>query len=180
MLLDLKPERGYYSDCLQHLLVTVAKWWKRDYDLLFIKSSNFNFTPFDPNKPDLIGKRIIAKRDNSYQYFEDFHGVKFTIVESTDSNSIFDYIINQLRMKRPVIIPLDAFWTPWNTYGYMRLHAPHYCLIIGVNRTEKRFYCLDPIYSMDILKLPFVDFYNGCKGKLGLFEKKEKNLLMSN
>ncbi|MFF2154436.1 hypothetical protein ACFVVQ_03900 [Paenibacillus chitinolyticus] len=158
---------------MQHLFITVANWLDRDHDLLFVKSCNFKFLPTDPKQPKLIGKRIISVRHNSFDYFENYHGIKYTFIKSKKSYEIYKILLEQLSLRRPVIINLDAFWTSWNAYGYQKIHDSHYCLVIGVNQSEKFFYCLDPIYSMQVLKLSFRDFYNGSNRGCGIFEKQK-------
>ncbi|MGC6587618.1 C39 family peptidase [Paenibacillus sp. Dod16] len=170
MILNIIPKKGEYTDCKQHLLITVAEWWNRRYELLFIKSCSLNFNSKNSDLR-LIGERLETSRFNAYNYFEEYHGVKIIISDITEETNIINMIITNIRNNHPVVVSLNSFWTPWNTFAYKKIKANHYCLVIGINERDKILYCLDPTYSMEILELPFTDFINGCTKSYAYFEK---------
>ncbi|MGG3282955.1 C39 family peptidase [Paenibacillus solani] len=171
MILNIIPKKGEYADCRQHLLITVSEWWNRRYELLFVKSCNFDFVMDNNFKHKLVGERLVTNRFYAYDYFEEYHGVKVILSDVIESSNKLDTLILKITNNSPVLISLNSYWTPWNSFAYKKIKANHYCLVIGFNKMDKILYCLDPTYSMETLKLPFTDFVNGCTKPYVYFEK---------
>lgn len=170
-ILDLKnenivPLHNSSRTCVEDFIATFANWYKIDYQLIYINSWGFLYQNHDNyNDYKKFGIRIDAGSGNIVNLMENFYGIKMMHhSEKTfyDFNKTLEIELNQ---QRPVIIPCDTYWIPWDP-GFKRENhdAYHFIAIVGVDYNKKEFYCLDPTYLKDWEPIPIEYFLNGYLG----------------
>ncbi len=168
MILDVKPIHASSRNCLEDILITAAVYLEYDFDLIFSESWGFNFYPAMKNSDCILGKRLEAGKNDYLNSLEKYHGLKTRWYYKKSTDEYLLIIKEELDAKRPVAVFADAFWLPW-TKTYKIHHAPHYCLIVGIDENNN-FLCLDPYVTKEVNCLTKNHFISG-NAKCFVFEK---------
>lgn len=151
----------YYDglSCLDNILISIAAWLKRDYQLVFFKSWNFEFKFGERYKNDLFSDRICIKELNYKILTEMYCGIHFKYNKVANVNETLRILANEFNKGRPAIIYMDSIWCPWKI-EYQKVSAPHFCLALGINENGD-LHCVDSAPLNYGTTLPLHDFLEG-------------------
>jgi len=148
IILDIKP--NYLTeelDCFMSLIVLVAKYYKKNYEMIFSSSWGFEFDESLGN--DFVWNGLLS----GYHGFERkntnlrmYNGININVSESDGSLSQLEKIMHELSAQRPVGISFDGFDCPWSKL-YNKYHAVQYSLITGI--CDNTFICVSPYISKE-------------------------------
>lgn len=146
--------------CEQALLKAVAKYYQRDYQMIFSDSWGFNYSYDEKSigkklSPGYAGKKLIN------YYF--FHGIK---VQNTMMSSIQDFnlFFHNNISKSPILIEYDTFYCFWNRL-YKKMHNFHMLLILDIAK-DGYYLCIDQ-YTNKPMK---IKIHKNWKGRVSTFE----------
>jgi len=178
MLLDVKPLHDKNRNCLEDVLVSLTTWLDIEHVLMYSEAWNFIIYPSMSGLPNTLGNRIDAGWDKNWRPLEKYHGIKVTWQYLKDCNDIFERIEHNLITNHPVIVHIDSYFLPW-AKAYMKLHIPHYCLVIGFAEDLSNFMCIDPYINEEVNFLSKEILING-KAKLITFSVNNENVISLN
>lgn len=129
MPINITPIYHDGLDCLEGLLISVAAWWKCEYELIFSKSWGFGYK----EGGNLIGPKIFIPGEGTIKLLEHFCGIRaFYHDLKNNPSECLNIIKKELEEGRPTIIYMNSFWCPW-TLDYKKKKAHHFCLVAGIN-----------------------------------------------
>lgn len=158
----IKKEAFY---CIEKIIATISVFLGRNYEMIFcnnIKSYNV-FTV-----EELIGKLTEEKDFDTRELvsnLELYHGIEFYKYECKNFLEAFDFISNELKQNRPVIVQVDIFSLPWlseKDYMYYKnnnINGSSVLIIIGIER--EILHCFDAHYSNCENVIPFDNLKEG-------------------
>lgn len=163
MIIPIKPITDFITgrDCIQSILHSVCISWNLNYEMTYAEAWKFNYTR---NGSKLFGERLEIRVDYSIDLMHKIHGIEVR-EEEGNSSQLHNSIVNHLLSNSPVLIYLDAYWTPWGN-RYLNEYHPHFILIVGFNESTNHFYCVDPVFADDVQELPIDHFIHGNNGRL--------------
>jgi len=158
--LNISPIQSESYNCIQGIVVSVAKYYGFDYELLFANTWGFGFSPnFSGNVS--FGDRVeLNWRPSGWGVLERFHGLKLNFKKLENIDEALSIINSQINLNEPVILFIDSFWCPWNP-AYKKYHITHYCLAVGIDKSQNVINCIDPYISKNIEKLPIASLAEG-------------------
>lgn len=171
MKLDLTIKYVDSYDCLDNLVVDAAKWFGKEYALLFADAWGFCYKPIDELNGETFGANMQSGGAFGWEYIEKYHGLKVSIIPKTTYQDILDIVRIELKEKRPVIIYMDTFWCPWYKGYYQQLKAHHYCLVTDID-DNNNLYIVDNQMATNGAILSESNFSNGF-GECMIFTLKE-------
>lgn len=145
-------------NCLENLIVSVAKWLGYNYEMFFLDCWEFNYS-----KNDKIGNAIKLNEMCGYDYLEIYHGLKmeyYEIGNLADKMSCLNSIKEQISKKIPVIVGMNPYWCPWFIEKYQKINSRHACLILGMDK-ENNLDLVDIQYANNGYTLSYNDFIYG-------------------
>ncbi len=162
MILDIKPLHDELSDCFEELLISVAAWWGRGYEFMFVDTWSFDYLSRRLDETAPLNRRIRPwPGGNHYPSLEKYYGIKLIRHDTRTADEVTAIINQELSQDRPAAIYIDSFWCPWNP-DYQKAHYRHYCLAVGFNEPDRSIYCIDPSYSEKREKLTRHNLAAGC------------------
>lgn len=152
----------YYEqyDCLENLVVAVARWWGHRYELGFAESWGFQYNRKNLLCDNNFGKNIYDGKVWKLEYLEKYHGIKVNNIEQGDYHEILDVIRAEVKKDRPVIIYMNTFWCPWYKEDYQKVNSPHYCMVTDIDN-EDNIHIKDAQMAENGALLPIDDFSKG-------------------
>lgn len=159
MRLNITAQHDDACNCLEDLFISVADWFKADYELMFSEAWGFSYNreckTSETNLLSALFRPGDGDRDLLWQLY---HGIEVTCIQPKSASEVIDAICHELDNNKPIILYMDSFWCPWFKGRYQQFHTAHYCLITGINDTRDILYCVDgqnagkgaelPIYNM--------------------------------
>lgn len=151
----------YYDglNCLDNAWISIAAWLKRDYQLVFSQSWNFEFKLGKQYKEDLFCNRICVKQLDYKRLIEMCCDIQFKYNKVTNVNESLRILENEFNEGRPVIIYMNSFWCPWKI-EYQKINAPHFCLALGTDENGN-LQCVDSGPLNYGIILPLHDYLEG-------------------
>ncbi|MCL6588780.1 MAG: hypothetical protein K6U80_02400 [Firmicutes bacterium] len=180
MLLDIKPLHIEGHDCLEDLIASVAAWWNRSHELIFIESWGFYF---DQNSGDIFGKRLRPVADieiliKKQKFLEKFHGIKCIYNNTIASAGVLNFLRLQIQAGFPIICFIDMFWCPCS-HGYKKRHASHTILVTGIDGAGENLFFIDPLISKKGERISAGEFLEGYESCITFIKKDLKRLHLS-
>lgn len=141
-----------YFSCYQILFATYASYKKRDYEMIFAESWDFEYE----NNDCPFGVSLSSgSQSRSELILDKFHGIKIKKVQYTSKENLLD-LIHEILPDSPIMLYYDVFDCPWNI-AYRRNHIKHSILLIGIDE-KKDLYVLDPYSTKDEIIININDF----------------------
>lgn len=166
MMINVIPVLNEKYNCIENLLASLASYWGIDYYMMSSEVWGFSYKTIDysPSNALMFGERISPNSGDYFKLFEQYHNTKIDIHSISSLYSIkdlFSVIKSEIEGGYAVIIRVDLFWCPWTKF-YKVYNADHYCMVIGINEDNHLLYCIDPLYTLDVIELPILNFEQGC------------------
>lgn len=161
MSLDIVIKHDEFYDCLENLVLAVAKLWKKDYQLMSADVWDFSYKTSEQDNMLSLGQSVSNNAISNYDNLAKYHGISMKFVETSDYLEGLDVIKNELSNNRPVAIYMDTFWCNWYKVLYKKLHRPHYCLVIGIDTETNDLYIVDSQMANEETILPIKEFIHG-------------------
>lgn len=162
MIINVSPVVKNENTCIDAIFETIASFFKRDFQLMFLGSWGFEYNTKNPNVIS-FGEKIGAGRNKfSRELIYRYHGIKVTWETIDNPDLLNKIIIENIKELVPIGVYIDSYHCPWNPV-YKKSHIEHYCLIIGFDQNTEEFLCLDPYFSESLYKLPFINLRKGYK-----------------
>ncbi len=109
-----------------------------------------------------LGNRINSGIKNISGLLNKYCGVNICKLDLSYTDKIMLLIKESIINNIPIGINLDTYNCSWIPGRYRRFHDQHVCLVIGID--EKNIYCIDPALNLDVSRLSYFDFMEGCLG----------------
>lgn len=110
--------------CFESAMATVAKWFSRDYQMIFAEMLNFHYS--HDNSSDLCnGLDCCVKQEILFTSFEKYHGIKPTI--QVVVGSVIERIKEQIDLEIPIMLFVIPRLCEWTKEQFYRI----YFLVIG-------------------------------------------------
>ncbi len=156
MHIDIAPIYDEAYECFQGILVSLAKHFGYEYELMFASSWRFELLPeSSANSYCLLGDRLEQPWKVSYvELLRIYHGISVIHKPVDTIDALLALIENEMQKGLPVSLSIDSFWCHW-TYTYNKYHYNHTILIIGVEKESKLLQCIDPYYSSKVEEITF-------------------------
>lgn len=174
MKLDITIKYHDSCDCLENLILAIAKWMKKDYELMFTEAWGFSYKPIRTCDGEIIGENIDVHtyRKDKWNSLYKYHGIGVKEKESRDYSMGLSIIKNQLSANMPVVIHMDTFWCHWRKELYQKFHRSHYCLVTNIDDRNNNLFVFDAQIANKGVILPIDDFIKGFRGYI-TFENKD-------
>lgn len=158
--IDIKHEDAY--DCLDNLIVAVAEFWGRDFELFFAESWGFQYKRANADYGGTIAENLETGRAYRFDYLERFHGVKVEIYETNDYQDAMKIIKAELKENKPIIIAVNPYKCACFKEYVHGDGFSHYCLVIGIENNDNLIVA-DTQLAKDGVVLSAIDFFKGIK-----------------
>jgi hypothetical protein len=176
LLLDIKPLDHQQSyNCIEDTIATVAKWWGRNYELMFSMIWGFSYYPSRPGKNAIVGNRFDICEYRVYENLAKYHGIGSLWRYKETADEQWNIILEEVGEGRPVIINADTFWVPWNVL-YLKYHNVQNFLAVGFDESGDYIKCIDPYVNKEINLFKKENFKQANTKCTTLFLEKEENL----
>lgn len=127
--------------CLETMLASIATWWNRNYEMIFIDTWDFSF---EENNFGLLGERIKKKRDwNLIENFEKYHGIKVDCFSFDGSKDICEKINQELNIGKPFPISFNSRYAPWAPEKEKLKDFANLYIIVGESENKSGYYLRD-------------------------------------
>lgn len=156
MSLNIQAEYDEAYECFQGVLVSLAKYFNYEYELMFASSWGFDICPSNPLEEYCsFGYRLKSCEKVSFlELIQKYHGISVIKKEVNTVSALEKIVKSELEKGLPVTLAIDSFWCSW-TYTYKKYHYDHVILITAINVKDKFFQCIDPYYSNKTEKIYF-------------------------
>ncbi len=162
MILEIKPQQDKLWDCFEKLIVSVAVWWRRGYEFMFVDTWSFDFQSRQPDQSIPLSRRVRPwPGSNHYPSLEKYYGIRLIRHNTRTIAEVMAIINAELNRERPTAVYIDSYWCPWNP-EYQRTHHRHYCLAVGLDESKRLLYCIDPSSSDNLETINLDQFSKGC------------------
>jgi amino acid adenylation domain-containing protein len=144
----IKPLFDSGRSCFEDLLASVCGWLGRDFEMMFARAWSFSYQSAGPLGEKTFGSRIDCNMGDKFGDLLRYHGIQTSVHSGKTCAEILNIAVQELEAGRPVVMPCDTYWIPWDA-GYQREghDATHYFLIVGFDGVNQVVYCVDTIYS---------------------------------
>lgn len=164
-MIQVIPLYNEKYNCIENILGSIAAYWGCDCSMMSSEVWGFSYKSIQSLTDSTlrIGDKIHSNSGDFFKLFEQYHDVKINIhdLSSYTVGDLKNIIANEIHEEHPVILMIDLFRCPWTKF-YEVYHAIHYCLILGINEEHHSLYCIDPLYTVDVIELPVANFEQGC------------------
>lgn len=164
MIEGIKQMHDEGLNCFQDLIQSVALWWGRSYELMFVDAWGFVYQSLNGKSGPRLGDRVGAGTGDYQKSLELYHGIHTEYYEKTVPE-VLQIVQKELSEGRPVMIPMDSFFCPWDV-GFQRNHSMHGFLAVGLD--DDHLYCVDGVYYQQDAPLELEYFQQGCMGCITL------------
>lgn len=172
MILNIKPIRQEYFNCIDGVIATAAAYYQRSYELMFMGSLGFKYEPRKEGINTFGGKLAFGIHNWSRYALQSYHQIRVEWSEVDSYDILHDLIIQNIDNRNPIGVFLDSFYCPWNP-AYRKFHITHYVLMIGYEKAGTEYYCFDPHLSTELKRLPCEHLKNGFKEYI-IFKKDQE------
>lgn len=140
--------------CFEDCIATLANYLGLEYEFMFMESWNCNYR-YNGESCEIETDRVLETQVAMYsKLLSIWHGICLEKVK--DDYISLEIIQGYLSQGNPIILLIDTYWCPWDPI-YQKEHLFHTVLIIGFDKEEDSFICLDPYYDMETYFFPFAD-----------------------
>jgi hypothetical protein len=159
MRLDITPHANPLYNCLDVLILTIAKNWNIEHRLMFENAWRFRYAraPAEATSlsfEDALDVRELVERRDIEGALLRHHGLRIDRHPLSDIEQCVRWVRGELASGHPVALGIDAYHCHWSS-AYRKYNLEHYCLAIGVNEGTGTFVVLDPYLTKDAVELPF-------------------------
>lgn len=159
-------------NCFQFLIVTVAKYYKRDYRLMMLELWGFSY---DKTVDSTIGEKLKlcwSGRTKRRKQLLRYHGIDFNI------NYVADTIgfINGNIKKGPIAVFVDSFVCPWVPF-YQKMHRSHAFFLLRCDVDSYYVfdqYCHDTKINKGFIKNNVISIITFNQNEADLYDIKDK------
>ena len=155
--LSIKPFFIAGLSCFLNAIMTVVIWKRGEYKRCFGNSWGFRY---EPDKGEILGKRISAEIDKVTANLHEYYGIDFYYHPEVAKEDRIEQIQKQIRAGMPVVVFCDTYYLDWQP-DYQKQHSDHACLITGFN--EQGFICVDSIPIRERGYFPYSSFLMGSR-----------------
>lgn len=169
-MLNILPKKNYeIQNCLDDIVVTVANWFNRGYELMYSGSWSFLYKPAKTHVAPL-GNSIDIIPTDKYILLEKYHGIKLNFQKNKSLDDTLTIIGNELSKNRPVAIYINAFWCPTCfAYQIQKTEQNHFCLVVGVDMSKRILKYVDPFFMKSNIELTIDDLTQGYRNQIITF-----------
>ncbi len=162
MKLDIPPILDPTYNCLDVLILTLARHWQCEHRLMFADAWRFSYTRAAEDTASISFdevcdvKQLVESRDIEGALAA-HHGLVIRKTDMADVASAVAFLKRELQQGYPVALGVDAFHCHWST-AFHKYHLGHYCLAVGIEDDEQHIIVLDPYLTMAVVRLPVSDY----------------------
>ncbi|MEI2279869.1 hypothetical protein [Paenibacillus polysaccharolyticus] len=169
-MLDIQPLKSFdtpfqVTSCIDDHFKTVSNWLGRDMRTMYADACVFEY---DDDPQQLLLDRIVYPRLN-LGYLDTYHGIKVdfrdrdfsgTMLNSNEDEKPFlDTLQSELGAGMAVLVGIDVYYCPWSD-GYLKTHARHSCLAVGINQKDQKIMLVDAYYGQKNIEMELQFFLN--------------------
>lgn len=150
-------------NCFDIATDLLTQIFHRHHQLMFLNSWGFSFCDLANQS---LAKGLDPMFGDNLLPLEYYHGIKLTLHQFKSVELAWEYLIHEITTKQYAIISTDTYWCPWNP-RYQKINRPHYVLVVGLKKSEKKLLCLDKeafITKQTPAELPFDDLIKSFDG----------------
>jgi hypothetical protein len=148
-------------DCADIVAASLLVWKGYRYEIMFINSWGFSFKPAGSGR---ISDGLAEWSGGIVRPLELYLGIK-SVIRKMEPSKAWDFVVEELRNERPVILNVDLYWCPWHEY-YQKNHRAHSVILVGTDGPNGTLDCLDK-YTLQSLngpyKMTFNEFVPACQ-----------------
>lgn len=161
-MITIKPEYKDAFQCYQAVGVSIAKYYKCDYELAFLSAWNFTYQKRAGEK---LGDRIgIIEKLTFFDLLYYFYGIKLTRLYVKQFEKKIQILLSEFDNNNPVLIYTDTYECPWCRF-HKKQHFDHVILALGMNE-QNEIRCIDPYFTNDFVIIKF-DFLSMQSSDIG-------------
>lgn len=160
MYIDIEIEQSKDMLCYDTVLATIAKWYKRDYEMIFTGSWNFYLRSESLENVSSIGEIFEAKIPNLEKNLEMYHGIKSETLPITSNTEFEELIIKSMIECEPIVVLFNSKFSPWAPQNLKESEFMTPYIISGINDNEIQ--CLDVHYLKGSQAIDKEFFFKGC------------------
>lgn len=139
--IDIEPIHGENSNCIEDLVITVAKWKNRDYELMYLDSWGFDYNVHD--EYELISNKISENNGNHQELLSKFHGINVYMNDSINREEIIEFFERKISESIPIAIVVDTYYCSWMKHLYSKVHQDHVILLTGIDLSTREIQLID-------------------------------------
>ena len=150
-MLDIKAAKREYLDCFKNNILSIAKHYHKDCELMCLNSWGFKYE--EHGYSDIVKKLspYISEEAERYIFIlEKFHGIKLTKYKKESFHEKEKLIMESIERGYPAIFQISGYHCPWSI-TYHKYHIDHFVLAIGYDKEENVISCIDPFYIEDVI-----------------------------
>ncbi len=172
------PYHDNSRNCIEDQVVSITKWFGRDFELMFTLSWGFNFFFGSKYEKLLLGEKIGPGFYDVLKPLNEFHGINSNTYNNISVQDALKILKDEFLKLKPVVVFFDSFYCPWE-HNYKKTHFFHAFIINGMeeksgndekNKNVKIFSCIDAFRMKPSEKLNFSDFNAGFQNVLITFD----------
>jgi hypothetical protein len=162
MMLDIAPCENPWYNCLDVLILTLARYWKIEHRMMFADAWRFRYTKAPATAESVSFEdaldviELVEKRDIENALYQ-YHGLRVTHHPVRELNDVLAIVKKELAQETPVALGVDAYHCHWSA-AYHKYHLHHYCLGIGIDEDKCMLFVLDPYLTPRTLEFPFDEY----------------------
>ncbi|GMQ61639.1 hypothetical protein [Vallitalea maricola] len=155
-MMNIVIEENPAYDCLDMLIAAISKYIKCEYRLMFIDAWRFLYN--SNQEWESLGDKI-ALYSLKWAYLHKYHGLDTNIVIKNTLSEKIDFIRDQIKQDKPVVIKMDIYYCHWIIRSYQVRHSDHFCIVTDMD--DENIYCIDSYVINKKVALPYKDFAEG-------------------
>ncbi len=162
MKLDITPCMNASYNCLDVLILTLAKHWQLEHRMMFADSWRFKYSKVSPDAASVSFEEVLnvselVEQRNIEDALHKYHGLIVRRNEMPDLQRAKGLIKQELAEGFPVAIGVDAFHCHWSA-AFRKYHLEHFCLAVGIDDEEQNLFVIDPHLTPAPLLLLLADY----------------------
>ncbi|WP_157696756.1 hypothetical protein [Brevibacillus formosus] len=168
--LDITPLHHESRNCKEDTIVTVASWWKCDYELMFLESWGFTFDLSQWKNSGRLYQSITSGIGDMLTLLKQVHGIEIVVMGNKSLQDTVAIVESELKESRPVAFDLDSYYCQWS-HGYQKYHSIHTGLIVGVDPENHCYTLVDCFYEKKNVTIPIEHCFKHEYRGIALFRK---------
>ena len=154
----LIPLHEEHRSCLEDILVSIAVFLEKEYEIMYTEAWNFNYLEWTILNPGNYGTRISEGEDKTLYYLKVYQGIEMKYRKELNK---FSDIIMEIKKNdnknNPIIVYFNEFYCPVSKYYNLENRLQPY-LIIGLNKNQEYIQICNPNTKKIIQNISCKDF----------------------
>jgi hypothetical protein len=128
-MIDLILIREGYMYCEDIVIATIAKYYRRDYEMIYLDSWSFIYDKSE-NRPNL-GFKFNTLNVNKVSLLEKYYGIRQNYFNIGNLYEMKKIIFDELSKNNPTVVDLDVFCFEWCNKEERESHSQIPFIIVG-------------------------------------------------